>query len=212
MFTDKLKNPFQKKTVSELDIRGQTAQEFINVKDIKGKILFSKDNQVFAYVKIHPISLELLSRKEKEQITRQLTSELSTETKPFKFFAISRPVDISTLLNDLQDTYTNSNDLMQKKLIKESIKTIHDYATTGEVVERQFFVIIWQKNNEDAQREILKRAAELAGKFEACNIRAEVADQSTIVQLCNLFANPSFGYTEDSDIAQAVPIINFSGK
>jgi len=202
---------FNKKKVPALDVRGQTAQEFINVRDIKGKILFTKDNQLFAYIKIHPISLELLSRKEKEQISRQLTTELSTEGKPFKFFAISRPIDISALINDLQDTYSGSNDLIQKRLLKESVKTIHEFATTGEVVERQFYVIIWQKSGEDAQRELLKRAGELAGKFEACNIRAEVCEQSQIVQLCNLFANPSFGYAEDSDITPTVPLLNNGG-
>jgi len=201
----------KKKKVSELDFRGQTAQEFINVKDIKGKILFSKDNQLFVYIKLHPISLELLSRKEKEQHTRQLTNELSTERKAFKFFAISRPIDISLLINDLQETYANTTDLIQKNLVKESVKTIHEYATTGEVVERQFYVIIWQKDSEDAQREILKRATELVQKFEAANVQAEIADQSMIIQLCNLFANPSFGYLEDSDISPSVPIINMKG-
>jgi type IV secretory pathway VirB4 component len=186
-----------KRRISITDTKKQTAQEFINVVDIIGKILYTKDANLFAYIKIHPISLELLSRKEKERLTRQLTSELSTETKPFKFFAISRPVDISILISDLQDAYINSNDLIQKKLLKENIRTTHEFATTGEVVERQFYVIIWQKEyNGEAKREILKRADELSRKFEACNIRAKVAGQSQIIQLCNLFANPSFGADE----------------
>lgn len=81
----------------QADRKVLTAQQFINVKDIKDKILYSKDNHIFCYIKIHPVSIDLLSDNEKMNLCKNLAAELSGERKPYKFFAISRPVDISAL-------------------------------------------------------------------------------------------------------------------
>ena len=48
------------------DIRIQTANEFINIKDIKGRILYTIDNHIFSYIRLWPISVDLLSDNEKE--------------------------------------------------------------------------------------------------------------------------------------------------
>lgn len=204
-----IKSIFGKKV--QQDTRTLTAQDFINVKDIRGSILYGKDNTIFAYIKLAPISLDLLSENEKKTIMRRLTAELSTETRPFKFIGISRAIDISRLLHDLQDTYAQSEDMKQRHLLLEQVKYISDFATTGEVVERQFYIIIWSGIKDDAEQELLKRALELAQKFDSCGIQAEVADQNMIVQLCNLYANPSYGHLEDSNIEPTVPILNMKG-
>jgi len=69
----------------------KTAQEFVNVKDIHDRFLYTRDGQIIAYIKIHPISIDLFSDSEKEQISKVLTAELSSVQKPFKFLAVSRP-------------------------------------------------------------------------------------------------------------------------
>ena len=38
-----------------------TANEFVNVKDIRGNFLYTRDNLALAYLKIYPISTELFS-------------------------------------------------------------------------------------------------------------------------------------------------------
>lgn len=72
-----------------------TAQEFVNVKDITDKYLYTRDGLVFMYIRLYPISPDLLSRREKRSLTRQLTAEISAEPFKFGFTALSRPVDIS---------------------------------------------------------------------------------------------------------------------
>lgn len=42
----------------------KTAQEFINVKDIRDKCLYTRDGLVFLYLRIHAISIDLYSKAE----------------------------------------------------------------------------------------------------------------------------------------------------
>ena len=50
----------------------KTCNEEINVKDIRNNFLYTNDNKVMCYIKIHPLNLYLLSNKEKESIMKQL--------------------------------------------------------------------------------------------------------------------------------------------
>lgn len=120
-----------------------TANEFVNVKDIRGNFLYTRDNLALAYLKIYPISTELFSKNEKRLIAKQLTVSLSSAQYPFQLLAVSRPVDISPLLSELSATLTSSSDVKQKELLKQEIVEMGAFALSGEVVERQFYIKIW---------------------------------------------------------------------
>ena len=191
----------------QIDNKILTAQQFINVKDIRGKTLFTKDGYVFCYIKIYPVSIDLLSENEKMSLCESLSAEISSERKPFKFFAISRPVDISALIDENMAIYTQSNDIVQKTLLSEEVGVYNHYALSGNVIERQFYLIIWEKINEDAEHTLIKRAKELIGKLSNCNVSAEIINSQQIIQLCNLFANPSYAHIEDYGISPSIPIL-----
>ena len=55
----------------------QTAQEFINVRDIRDKYLYTTNGLILTFVRIHSISIDLDSKAEKNSLIRQLTAELS---------------------------------------------------------------------------------------------------------------------------------------
>ena len=122
-----------------------TANEFVNVKDIRGNFLYTRDNLALAYLKIYPISTELFSKNEKRLIAKQLTVSLSSAQYPFQLLAVSRPVDISPLLSELSATLTSSSDVKQKELLKQEIVEMGAFALSGEVVERQFYIKIWDR-------------------------------------------------------------------
>ncbi len=46
------------------ELAQMTANEFVNVKDIRGSFLYTRDGMVLAYLKIFPISTELFSKNE----------------------------------------------------------------------------------------------------------------------------------------------------
>lgn len=202
-FIKKDKN--QKQT--ELSNEQITANEFINVKDIKDRFLYTRDGQIIVYIKINPISIDLFSDTEKEQMCRVLTAELSSIQKPFKFLAVSRPVDISPLINEYTQLLSETNDQKQKELLRNEMMVMSNYATSGDVVERQFYIMLWDQYQEGLEKDILKECREFVSKFESGNIGCEILEEQEIVRLCNLINNPAYVHVEDTDVDRRIPFV-----
>ena len=201
---------FQKKKKKDPDAllkkaRITTANEFINVQDVQGQILYGKDGMLFAFLKIQPISLDLLSPREKEAKIRNFAAEFSAEKKGYKFFSISRPVDISMLVSRLTGLLSEANDPILREMLNAEIAEIVSFAMTGEVTERQFYLVIWETAGRE--KDLLKRAHELVSRFDSCEISTELCGKSTIIQLLNLFSNPNYAHLEDSDVTPAIPAL-----
>ena len=186
----------------------QTANEFVNVKDVRGNILYGKDGLIYAYLRIQPFSLDLLSANEKDKKIRAFAAEFSAEKKGVKFFSISRPVDISGLSSHLTRLLDEATDMAQKDLLNHELREISSFALNGEVTERQFYLILWENNGEDGEKELLKRARELENRFTNCDIRAELCGQSAIVRLLNLFGNPNYAHLESDDFTPEIPVLS----
>ena len=182
-----------------------TANEFINVRDVQGQILYGKDGAIFAFLRIQPISLDLLSPREKEAKIRNFAAEFSAEKKGYKFFSISRPVDISMLVSRLSGLLAEATDPVLKEMLNAEIAEIVSFAMTGEVTERQFYLVIWETAGRE--KDLLKRAHDLVSRFDSCEISTELCGKSTIIQLLNLFSNPNYAHLEDSDVTSAIPAL-----
>ncbi len=183
----------------EQEIKNQhqvTAQEFVNVKDIHDRFLYTRDGQIIAYIKIHPISIDLFSDSEKEQICRVLTAELSSLQNSFKFLAVSRPVDITPLINEYTELLSETTDQKQKELLRNEMMEISNYATSGEVIERNFFIMVWRKYREGIEQDLIKECREMIQKYENANIQCELIEEPEIIRLCNLINNPAYSYYE----------------
>ena len=191
----------------ETDPASITANEFVNVRDINGKFLYTRDNMVLAYLRIMPISIDLFSKTEKKQIVRQLTANLSSADYPFQLIAVSRPVDISPLMSELSDTLTACADTKQKEILKQEIAEMSTFALSGDVVERQFYLKLWDEAHENTERELLQKLKYLEGYFSDVGVRTEILEQQDIIRLCNLINNPSYVHLEDTDTEPAIPMI-----
>lgn len=187
----------------------KTCNEELNIKDIKNNFLYTKDDNVMSYIKIQPLNLYLLSNKEQELIIRQLSAELSSETKELKFFSIARPVDVGDLIEDLQEIANNCLDQIQKDLLKKHINETVRLTFTGEAVERQNFLIISEPIGDYAEKDLLKRGMELVNKLANCNVKSEILEEQYIIQLCSGFTNMNFAFKEDSDYEDYMPIIKW---
>jgi len=194
-----LKRPVQTKT-NQISEKQKTAQEFVNVKDIHDNFLYTRDGQIIAYIKIHPISIDLFSDSEKEQISKVLTAELSSVQKPFKFLAVSRPVDITPLVKEYQSLLSETTDQKQKELLRNEIMEISNFATSGEVIERNFFIMLWSPYRQGVEPDLIKVCKEMIQKFESVNISTDIIKEQEIVRLCNLINNPAYTHIENMDI------------
>jgi len=190
--------------------RMMTANEFINVRDVQGQILYGKDGALLAFLRIQPISLDLLSPREKEAKIRNFAAEFSAEKKGYKFFSISRPVDISGLVSRLSGLLAEATDPTLKEMLNAETAEIISFAMTGEVTERQFYLIIWETAGRE--KDLIKRAHELISRFDSCEIATELCERSAIVQLLNLFSNPNYAHLEDSDVSPAIPALPYERR
>ena len=146
--------------------------------------------------------------KDKEELAQV---SLSSAQYPFQLLAVSRPVDISPLLSELSATLTSSSDVKQKELLKQEIVEMGAFALSGEVVERQFYIKIWDKVSDGVERELLQKLKLLGGYFSDSGIQTEILDQQDIVRLCNLVNNPAYVHLEDSGVNAAIPILESVG-
>ena len=162
-----------------------TAQEFTNVLNIQNNYLYTRDGYVIGYIKILPVSVGLLSQREKETLVKQLTAELSVEKEPFHFLAISRPVDMQPLL----ESYA------------------HLRNETSDPYRRELLFYFSMKAAEDVERDLKKRISEFAEHFEAVGIKTEILKDQDIVRLCNLVNNPAVVSIEDEMTDASIPIL-----
>lgn len=185
----------------------KSAQEFVNAIDVQDIFLYTRDQYIISYIKVQPISIELFSSNEKRMLAKKLTAELSSEDEAFKFIAVSRPVDITPLVSEYMDLISSTDDVIQKELLRSEIQEISNYALSGEVVERQFYYILWKKQNEYAENDLRKRTIEFSNKLNNAGLKNEILKQDEIIRLCNLIDNPAYISIEDTDISSGIPML-----
>ena len=198
----KEKNKYKDKNIPEA-----TANEFINVKDICGNFLYTRDGLMMCYLKLTPISIDLYSKIEKKNIVRTLTAEMSGTQFPFKFIAVSRPIDITPLISELHSLLMTT-DMKQKELLKAEMIEMSNFAMGGDIVERQFYICLWEKSHEGADKELMNRARLMVENFGGSRITCDILGQQDIVRLCNLVNNPSYTHIEDNNFETSIPLLN----
>lgn len=191
----------EKKKKAETDIDEQrllTAQEFVNAKDITQNCLYTLDDHIFAFARIEGVCLELYSKDELKHICRRCSAELSKIRYPFKYLAVSRPVDVSKTMQyyaELIDTAEGG----RRNILKSDIAELAAMAMSGETLERQHYIAVWNAKKE-TEADVLMKAKELAFAFSEGGIEAKVISKNEIVRLCNLVNNPAYVHIENSDI------------
>lgn len=182
-----------------------TAQQEINILDIKNNLIYTRDNLIIAILKINSLNMQLFSKKELKNKIKDITSELSTETKEFKMTSIARPVDVGSLIDFLRNILNNSTDSIQKRLLRENIRETLNLTLVGDAVERQNLLIISEVLSDNAEQEIQKRAREIVQKFDNCEMKLEILNDQYLIQVCNSFTNMSVATKEDSDYQDYIP-------
>lgn len=185
-----------------------SCNEEINILDIRNNVIYTKDNNLIMALKIYSINMQLFSRRELNQKVKEITNELAGDLQELKFFSISRPVDVTGLIDSLRETLNDSDIQKQKNLLKQNIKETVRLTVTGDVVERQNFITISTKNTDIAEKELQKQAMDLSNKFSNCGIRTEILNEQELIQLCNSTLNINFAFKEDNeDIEDRIPYL-----
>lgn len=188
--------------------RIKTCNEEINILDIRNNVIYTRDDYLIMALKINSINMQLFSKRELNQKIKEITTELTSDLKELKFFSISRPVDVTGLVDKLREILNNSESQKQKNLLKQNIKETVRLTVTGDVVERQNFITIFDKNSDIAEKELQKRAMDLVNKFGNCGIKVEILNEPELIQLCNSTLNINFAFREDNEeIEDKIPYL-----
>ena len=184
----------------------------INILDIRNNTIYTKDNAIVMAIKIHSINIQLFSEKELENKVKDLTIELTKDLKEIKFLSISRPVDVTAVINNLTNILTDSQNEKQKILLKNNIRETRRLTVSGDVVERQNFITMYNNYSDIAGKELLKMVMDLADKFNNCGIKAEILKEQELLQLCNSVLNINFAFKEDvEDYLEVIPFMERQG-
>ena len=184
----------------------------INILDIRNNTIYTKDNDIVMAIKIHSINIQLFSEKELENKVKDLTIELTKDLKEIKFLSISRPVDVTAVINNLTNILNDSQNEKQKILLKNNIRETRRLTVSGDVVERQNFITMYNNYSDIAGKELLKMVMDLADKFNNCGIKAEILKEQELLQLCNSVLNINFAFKEDvEDYLEVIPFMERQG-
>lgn len=181
-----------------------TANEFVNVKDIRETILYSKDGYMFGYIHIGFLNLELLSDEEKDGLTRQLAASFENDKRDFVYVAYPRELDLDVYKSFLKEKHRQEmTDLGRKKILEELLIGANEMSSSGENYEHQHFIKLWAKYEPDKRNceyDFKDRMQSFAARYMACGISAEILGYKDIIKLCNLFGNPQQApYDQESD-------------
>ncbi len=181
----------EKSDSKNTDDTNTTAKDFTNIEDIRDGIIYTKDGTIHMFLKIPAISVDLLSNNEQLNLTRNLTNSLKAIDFRWKFIALSRPIDIAPIISKLNDKLYDFTDnlneasAMQRELLKKEIMVMTNFGISGEVVERKFFVTIWNTNNDKEDLKI--KAKKLIEAFNDVKIGADYTTRAETIKFINMF-------------------------
>lgn len=203
-----LQKKSEKKSKNEKEGQMVSAQDFLNTKDIINHVLYTKDGYCISYIQLQPPMSSLWSRREKRMRTNTIVSEISKDRFPWKLTGVSRPLDISQLINQYRQLREDTDSPIRKNILKQEMQNLQMKVGAGEAVERQFYIQYWMEEKEGVEVELLERARQIISAYEAIGVYAHLLDKPEIIRFCNLIHNPTYINVEDLDINPSMPIIN----
>lgn len=183
------------------------AQDFMNVRDIVDHVLYTMDDYCISYVKIQPPMSSLWSKQEKRMKTNTIVAEASKDREGWMLTAVSRPMDITYLVNQYRTLRDNTDNPYRKKILKEETRELKKKVIAGEAVERQFYLKIWEPLGDGVETDLLERARQLVSVYESVGIAASVLNKPDIIRFCNLVHNPAYINVESESAESTVPMI-----
>ncbi len=185
--------------------REKTANQWIPVADIEGSIVYRKDNLLIGMLRVQPLNIDLFSDNEKKRKVEALAEELNGENEGLQIFCIGRPVDLNNYLEWLQDKARLEQDYTRKRVLKAFIKEASYTASSGETVERRFYIIISKQNSEKAEEELINRLRDLQNKLSSAELISNICKDDELMDVYSLFAHPIQAAFERSAVEMDIP-------
>lgn len=203
---------FQKlyKKRNDVTANDQSLNEFLNVKDIKGSILYTLDGHVIQFIKVEPINIELLTDDELESKMNFSSIEFSEEQQPYKILVIPRAVDISEHIEEQEELKRKIDDTVGIEIINNRIISTTEIVENKNIIENEFYIMIYDSNKDNIENELMKRANNWINRLKNCGYRSDLLYEREIIFLIKSFTIPEFARTEGTDYSDN--IVQIKGK
>lgn len=190
----------------------ETANEFMDVADIRQGCLYTKSGYVLSYLRVFPYNIALLNERELKNQTKIITSHFKAETKPFSIFVVPRSVDMDQYLDFLEKRYEEEiTDINRKQLLNAMIREATLKVTSGTNFEHQFFLKVWESISENAEAKLRERIREFESYYNSYGNKTSLLDDTEILKLCNLFSNGIGSINEIYEEMEYTPISKLKG-
>ncbi len=190
----------------------QNLNQFLNIKDIKKNYLYTLDDQVILFIKVNPINIELLSDEELEQKMDMQAIEFSTEQYPYKIIVIPRAVDISDHIREQEELKKKLKDDICIKIINNRIITTSELVENKNIIENEFYIMVFDKTKENIENELNKRANNWVGRLKNSGYSSKILEERDIVLLVKSFTIPEFARVEGTDYEDKIVQIKKKGE
>lgn len=178
-----------------------TLNEFLNIKDIpKDKnYLITIDGEKILFIRVNPINIELLSEEEMEAKMDLMSIEFSNEQYPYKILVIPRTVDISEHIIEQEKLKNMSDDETSKSIIENRIRFTTNLVADKDIIENEFYILIWNRDSEGSELELNKRANNWISRLRNSDLEGEVLNEKDIILLAKSFTIPEFARKEGTN-------------
>lgn len=189
----------------------QSLNEFLNIKNIKENYLYTLDEQVISFVKVNPMNIELLSDKELETKMDSSSIEFSNEQYPYKIIVVPRAVDISDYIREQEELRNKLTDDTCIEIINNRIISTTEMIENKNIIENEFYIMIYDSNKDNIEIELNKRANNWVGRLKNCGLKSEILGERDIILLIKSFTIPEFARTEGTDYTDNIVKIKRKG-
>lgn len=189
----------------------QSLNEFLNIKNIKENYLYTLDEQVISFVKVNPMNIELLSDKELETKMDSSSIEFSNEQYPYKIIVVPRAVDISDYIREQEELRNKLTDDICIEIINNRIISTTEMIENKNIIENEFYIMIYDSNKDNIEIELNKRANSWVGRLKNCGFKSEILEERDIILLIKSFTIPEFARTEGTDYTDNIVKIKRKG-
>ena len=139
--------------------------EFLNIADIEDNCITTIDGFILMILNIKAQNFGLLSEKELVNRMNSMSVEFSNERYPYKILIIPKIVDITETIKEQEELKQKVDNVIFREIIENRINFLQNFVSDKEIIENDFFLIIWEKETEKAKIELQKRANNWKNRF-----------------------------------------------
>lgn len=173
--------------------------EFLNIADItEDNCITTIDGFELMILNIKPQNYGLLSEQELISKMNSMSVEFANERYPYKILSMPKIVDITETIKEQEELRKKVTNKNYTKIIDNRINYLKSFVSNKEIIENDFFLIIWEKESEKAKIELQKRANNWKNRFRNCELKSEILNKEELIYLVKTFNIPNYK-NEDND-------------